>query len=101
MSRPRIRPLSSNTVTGTGTFNLTVGHFFGGFDLNADGVNVGTVVIRDENAAGTILAVSKSISGKNLIAPIEAVSGIVYYSVSGTGADAFLYEWDYQRSTKY
>jgi hypothetical protein len=74
---------------------------FGGFDLNTDGVNVGTVVIRDLNSGGTILAVSKSIAGKNLIAPIEAESGIVFYSVSGTGADAFLYEWDYQRSTKY
>lgn len=101
MSRPRIKPLSSNTVTGTGTFNLTVGHMFGGFDLNADGVNVGTLVIRDENSTGRILATSKTISGKNLIAPIEAVSGIIYYSVSGANADAFLYEWDYQRTTKY
>jgi len=101
MSRPRIRPLSTNTVTGTGTFNLSVGHMFGGFDLNTDGVNVGTIVIRDLNVSGTILAVSKSIAGKNLIAPIEAPSGVIYYSVAGSGADAFLYEWDYQRSTKY
>ena len=61
--RPRIKPLSTNTVTGTGTLSLSVGHMFGGFDLNTDGVNVGTIVIRNENASGTILAVSKSISG--------------------------------------
>lgn len=101
MSRPRIKPLSTNTVTGTGTINLSVGHMFGGFDLNVDGTNVGTVIIRNQNVSGTILATSKSISGKTLIAPIEATSGIIYYSVAGTGADAFLYEWDYQRSTKY
>jgi len=101
MSRPRIKPLSSNTVTGTGTFNLTAGHMFGGFDLNADGTNVGTIVIRDLDSLGTILAVSKTISGKSLIAPIKSDSGVIYYSISGAGADAFLYEWDYQRTTKY
>ncbi len=101
MSRPRIKPLSTNTVTGTGTFNLTAGHMFGGFDLNADGVNVATLVIRDQNSSGTILATSKTISGKNLIAPMDTPSGIIYYSVSGSGGDAFLYEWDYQRTTKY
>jgi len=101
MSRPRIKPLSTNTVTSTGTISLSVGHMFGGFNLNCDGSNQGTIVIRNENASGTILATAKSITGSNFIAPIEAVSGIVYYSVSGTGADAFLYEWDYQRTTKY
>ncbi len=101
MSRPRIKPLSTNTVTGTGTISLSVGHMFGGFDLNADGTNVATCIIRDENVSGTILVTSKTISGKTFIAPMEAVSGIIYYSVSGTGGDAFLYEWDYQRSTKY
>ncbi len=101
MSRPRLKPLSSNTVTGTGTLNLTAGHLFGGFDLNADGVNVGTLVIRDENSSGTIMVTSRTITGKNLIAPIQAKSGIIYYNVGGTGADAFLYEFDYQRSTKY
>lgn len=101
MSRPRIKPLSTNTVTGTGTFNLSQGHVFGGFDLNADGTNVATIIIRNENVSGTILATSKTISGKILIAPILADSGVVYYDVSGTGGDAFLYEWDYQRSSKY
>jgi len=101
MSRPEIKPLSTNTVTGTGTLNLTEGHVFGGFDLNADGTNVATCIIRNENVSGTILATSKTISGKTLIAPIIADSGIIYYDVSGTGGDAFLYEWNYQRSAKY
>jgi len=101
MSRPRIKPLSTNTVTGTGTFNLSAGHMFGGFDLNADGTNVATIIIRNQNVSGTILVTSKSISGKIFIAPMEAASGIIYYDVSGSGGDAFLYEWDYQRSTKY
>lgn len=101
MSRPRIKPLSTNTVTGTGTLNLSAGHMFGGFDLNADGTNVATCIIRNENVSGTILATSKTISGKTFIAPIEAISGIIFFDISGVGGDAFLYEWDYQRSTKY
>lgn len=101
MSRPRIKPLSSNNVTGTGILNLTVGHMFGGFDLNADGTNLVTIVIRNQDAAGQILASSQTISGKSLIAPIEAKSGAIYYSITGTGGSVFLYEWDYQRSTKY
>ncbi len=98
---PRIKPLSSDTLTGTGTISLAAGSLFGGFDLNTDGTNVGTVIIRDENVSGTILVTSKSITGKTFIAPIDVPSNIIYYSISGTGADAFLYEFDYQRSTKY
>lgn len=101
MSRPRIKPLSTNTVTSTGTLVLTAGHMFGGFNLNCDGTNQGTLVIRDDDASGTILATAKSITGSNFIAPIEAISGQVFYSVSGLNVDAFLYEWCYQRSTKY
>jgi len=98
---PQIKPLSSDTLTGTGTITLAAGKLFGGFDLNTDGTNVGTIIIRDQNVSGTILATSKSITGKTLIAPIQVDSQIIYYSISGTGTDAFLYEWDYQRSTKY
>ena len=98
---PRIRPLSSDTLTGTGTIALEAGRLFGGFDLNTDGTNVGTVIIRDLNVSGTILVTSKSVVGKTFIAPIEVPSQTVYYSIAGTGADAFLYEFDYQRSTKY
>ena len=98
---PRIKPLSSDTITGTGTITLAAGNLFGGFDLNTDGTNVGTVIIRNLNVSGTILVTSKSITGKTFIAPIEVASNVLYYDISGTGADCFLYEFDYARSTKY
>lgn len=101
MSRPRIKPLSANTVTGVGTYKLSAGNMFGGYTLNADGVNLATIVIRDFDAAGQILAITKTVTGQAFLAPIETPSGTVHYTVSGAGGDAFLYEWDYQRSTKY
>lgn len=87
----RIRPLTSNAVTGTGTITVTSG-IFGGFDLNCDGTNTGTCLIRDTNASGTILFNSKSIIGKSVLAPVDC-SGVIYYAVSGSGADAMLFEW--------
>ncbi len=101
MALPRIKPLSANTVTGVGTIPLTAGHLFGGYVLNTDGVNTATIVIRDFDAAGKILAISKTLSGQAFIAPIDAPSKIIHYTVNGAGGDAFLYEFDYARSTKY
>ena len=87
-------PISNGTVTGTGTITLDGSYLFGGVDLNTDGTNAGTVVIRDNNDTGTILLDTSSVSGKTIIAPFLAPSGQVYYSVSGTGADAMLYRWN-------
>ena len=87
-----VRPLTNGTVTGTGEITLD-SRLFGGIDLNADGTNAGVAVIRDNDASGTILIDTSSITGKTIIAPFRAPSGKIYYSVTGTGADAMLYEW--------
>lgn len=87
-----VRPLSNGTLTGTGTLNLE-GYLFGGVDLNSDGTNAGVVIIRDGSSTGTILLDTSSVVGKTIIAPFRCPSQIVYYDISGIGADAMLYEW--------
>jgi hypothetical protein len=87
-----VRPITDDTVTGTGTIQLD-GHLFGGFDLNCDGTNTGTIIVRDENVTGKVIINSNSVTGKTVIAPFRCTSGVIYYSVSGTLADAMLYEW--------
>lgn len=92
-SMTQLAPLTSDTITGTGTLTLTKGkNMFGGFDLNCNGTNAGTLIIRDTDATGKILVKTSSVVGKFGYAPIHC-SGTIYYSVSGTGASAFLYEW--------
>lgn len=87
----RVVPITDDTVTGTGTINFTR-ELFGGFDLNCDGTNAGTLIVRDTDATGRILVKTSSVTGKIGYAPMPC-SGTIYYSVSGTGASAFLYEW--------
>lgn len=87
-----VRPISAGAISGTDTISLD-DKLFGGVDLNADGTNAATCVIRDENASGTILIDTSTITGKTIIAPFKAPSGIIHYVISGTNADAMLYEW--------
>jgi len=81
-----------NVKTGTGTVTLD-GFLFGGVDLNSDGTNAGTVVIRENDANGKVLLSISSVVGKTVLAPFKAKTHTIYYSISGTGADAMLYEW--------
>lgn len=87
----RVIPLTSDAVTGTGAITVN-SQLFGGFDLNCDGSNAGTLIVRDSDSSGRILVKTSSVTGKVAYAPIPC-SGTIYYSVSGTGASAFLYEW--------
>lgn len=84
--------LFNNVKTGTGTINMD-SYVFGGVDLNSDGTNVGTVVVREDSASGKVLVSISSTVGKTVIAPFKSKSKTIYYSISGTGADAMLYEW--------
>lgn len=89
-----IKPLTIDTVSGTtGTLNLTSSNSkFGGFDLNCDGTNIGTLIVRDSDATGRILVKTSTKVGKIAFGPIPC-SRTIYYSISGTNASAFLYEW--------
>jgi len=87
-----VRPISAGAITGSDTIVLD-SYLFGGLDLNCDGTNAGTVVIRDNDGSGTILIDTSSITGKTIIAPFHAPSKQIHYTIAGTGADALLYEW--------
>lgn len=95
MSAPILTPLSAGAISGTGTLQLS-GDTFGGIVVNTNGTDPATVVVRDENVSGAILA---QLSGPNpapLLAPIHAPSGVVYYDIGGTGVTAMLYEWKHR-----
>lgn len=87
-----IKALFDNVKTGTGTLTMD-GNLFGGVDLNCDGSNAGTVIVREDSATGKVLVSISSTVGKTVIAPFKSKSRTIYYSISGTGADAMLYEW--------
>ena len=92
MEAGHLATLTDGAIAGTGTIELS-GYVFGGVDINADGTNAAVVVIRDQDATGVILLDSSTISGKTIFGPFRAPSGKIYYSISGTGATATLYEW--------
>lgn len=87
-----IKALFDSVKTGTGTVQMD-GYLFGGVDLNSDGTNTGTVIIHEDSASGKVLVSFSSVVGKTIIAPFKAKTKTIYYSISGTGADAMLYEW--------
>jgi len=82
---------TTGAVTGTGTLSLH-GLIFGGFDLNGDGTNTATLVVRDGSVTGDILVDTSTIQGKSIYLPMKT-SGSIYYAVGGTGGDAMLYSW--------
>jgi len=90
-----IKPITAGAVTGTGTIILKSGRpaTFGGVMLNADGTNAGSVIIRDLNSTGDIILDVSSVISSPVFAPFRVPSGTIYYAITGTGADAQLYEW--------
>jgi len=87
-----LRAITIEKTTGTGTVSLTRG-LFGGVLLSTDGTNAAAVVIRKNNATGDVIFdLSSKQPGYYMGDPIEAAEKI-YYSISGTGALAQLYEY--------
>ena len=81
-------PISAN-ITGTGT--LACKGFFGGAILSANGTNAATMIVREENATGTVLLHVVVINPVFFDICIKCESGKIYYSISGTGASGMLY----------
>ena len=86
-----LRSLGVKT-TGTGTKDLTRG-VFGGALISTDNTNAAVVQIRKGNSAGEVIYdLSTKTAGFHAWGPIEA-DEIIYYSISGTGASAQLFEY--------
>jgi len=87
-----LREISSGQISSTGT--VTCGtKMLGGINIVADGTNVGTVVIRKDTSGGAILFQTSTKNPIMLVAPIYAGTETLYYSITGTGCTAEIYEW--------
>lgn len=98
MSNPVLKPLTNGAVTGTGTITMS-GNIFGGCILNTDGTNTGAVIVRNDDASGSIIFDLSSNVSTPAYGPHRQTTGsrTIYYAISGTGADAQLYEWTFTK----
>lgn len=86
-----LKPLSDGRISGTGQLKLD-NRIFGGAIISADGTNAAIVSIKNDDEFGkTIFSISTK-SPAAVFGPFQG-SESIYYSVSGTGATAQLYEW--------
>lgn len=93
-----LTPLTNGAIAGTGTVELAGQHgsggTIGGVLITADGTNDCTVVLREDDASGTILFDQATKSPIFVTAPIFSPDTVtIYYSITGTGGQAMLYEW--------
>ncbi len=87
-----LKPIMPNgRIAGTGTLPCP-SRMLGGVLVSADGTNAGVVTIRKDSSTGAIIFDQSAIVPTFWQAPILA-SDVIYYSISGTGCTAMLYEW--------
>lgn len=87
----RLREISNGQISGTGTLTCK-SEIIGGFFLDANGSATATIVLRKDNSGGEVIVDYSSTSPLSVFAPFEAAQ-TVYYSVTGTGASAEIFEW--------
>lgn len=87
-----LRPITDGSVTSTGTVTCE-SRILGGVLITADGTNDATVTLQKDNSGGVTIFEMVSKSPIFITGPIRADTQTLYYSVSGTGAAAQLYEW--------
>lgn len=87
-----LRPLGGDTVTETGTLEIDSG-ILGAVLISADGTNAVTVILRRDNSDGDVVYKMVTKSPMFTAHPIVIESHVLYYSVTGTGGEALLYEW--------
>lgn len=90
-----LRPITNGKVSGTLTTKCSSG-VIGGVLITADGTNDATVVLHADNSDGHI---ALEVATKNSLwvpGPIHLGSRTLYYSITGTGATAQIYEEDFK-----
>ena len=88
-----LRKLTNGKISGTGEIDVP-SRLFGGALISTNSSNAAAVVIRENDVNGDIIFDLSTISPAMVSAPFD-ISGAdkIYYSISGTGASAQLYEW--------
>ena len=89
-----LRALTDGAVTGTGTVKVSR-YLIGAVLISADGTNAATVTLQQDDSGGKKIfeVVTKTPLFVDACISTEG-SEHVYYSVSGTGASAQLYEYN-------
>jgi len=88
-----LREISAGKISGTGTLTIGRNMTVGGIVISADGTNNAAVVLRVLNVTGDIKFDMTTKNSLSVFAPIYIGNSTVYYSITGTGATAELYEW--------
>ena len=93
----QLRPMTNGRISGTGTVSFAyaaTGGMLGGVLISTDGTNAAVVVIRKLTASGDVVFDMSSITAQMVIVPVHTDNvAALYYSITGTGAAAMLYEW--------
>lgn len=94
----KLRALTDGAVTGTGTATLEANPgadgLIGGVLISTDGTNAAVVVLRRDNASGKQVFSVSTVQAGMITAPISMEgTATCYFSVTGTGASAQLFEW--------
>jgi hypothetical protein len=87
-----LRPLTNGAVSGTGTVTLQ-GRLLGGVLITTNNTNAVTVTVQRTDASGTEVFDISTLSPGFHVAPIDVGAATLYYSISGTGGAAQLFEW--------
>ena len=88
-----LRSISEGTIAGTGTLQMPA-KVLGGVLITADGTNNATILLQTDNSSGAQIFELVTKSPIFITGPISNNgSQTLYYSISGTGASAQIYEW--------
>jgi len=91
-----LKPVSDGPVTAagvsTGTLTFESG-ILGAVDITADGSNVATVTLQQNNSSGKVVFSMKTKQPISINGPRAIGVQAAYYSVTGTAAEAMFYEW--------
>ena len=87
-----LKSVSDGRITGTGTLEFE-SRILGGVLISADGTNAAVVTVQADNSSGATVFSLSSESPIFVAGPIAIGSSAGYYSITGTGGAAQLYEW--------
>ncbi|MCP4451605.1 MAG: hypothetical protein GY809_09105 [Planctomycetes bacterium] len=88
-----LKAITNGSVTSTGTVTCESG-IVGGVLVTTDNTNQGTVILRRDTSGGKQIIEIKSVTSMWIAGPFSMEeTDQLYYSVTGTGCEAQLYEW--------
>ena len=88
-----LRKLSNGRISGTGTIQCK-SFILGGVLISTNNTNAAAVQIRRDDVNGKLLFDISTITSMFATAPISTEgTQTLYYSITGTGGSAQLYEW--------